>query len=65
MYSWLKMKRMRMVAPRVGAWIEIVDRLTDGNNGYVAPRVGAWIEIGGLGACPQIGIGRSPCGSVD
>ena len=33
------------VAPRVGAWIEIVtpDTLAHGKN--VAPRVGAWIEI--------------------
>ena len=32
------------VAPRVGAWIETVDRTTSPTLYNVAPRVGAWIE---------------------
>ena len=35
------------VAPRVGAWIEIVYNITNSHLLIVAPRVGAWIEIGG------------------
>ena len=35
----------RMVAPRVGAWIEIGRYAPKGRGAYVAPRVGAWIEI--------------------
>ena len=34
-----------MVAPRVGAWIEILKGNLAGALGNVAPRVGAWIEI--------------------
>jgi len=35
------------VAPRVGAWIEIVILFaTKLTKSFVAPRVGAWIEIG-------------------
>ena len=34
-----------IVAPRVGAWIEIEDRRMDSDPNFVAPRVGAWIEI--------------------
>ena len=33
------------VAPRVGAWIEIVNTVKKIVNENVAPRVGAWIEI--------------------
>ena len=33
------------VAPRVGAWIEIMLLTADSINALVAPRVGAWIEI--------------------
>ena len=33
------------VAPRVGAWIEIVSRCSGAAASIVAPRVGAWIEI--------------------
>ena len=33
------------VAPRVGAWIEIICRRCVRVNLMVAPRVGAWIEI--------------------
>ena len=32
------------VAPRVGAWIETVDRESKLTPSIVAPRVGAWIE---------------------
>ena len=34
-----------LVAPRVGAWIEIVIDWTSAKLLRVAPRVGAWIEI--------------------
>ena len=34
-----------LVAPRVGAWIEIFEILFDDTFTFVAPRVGAWIEI--------------------
>ena len=36
---------MYFVAPRVGAWIEIIDDGDLGKLQDVAPRVGAWIEI--------------------
>ena len=36
---------MIKVAPLVGAWIEIYDKLSDGIIELVAPLVGAWIEI--------------------
>ena len=35
---------LRSVAPRVGAWIETVLRMTSAKFLMVAPRVGAWIE---------------------
>ena len=34
------------VAPRVGAWIETLEELSDAETLIVAPRVGAWIETG-------------------
>ena len=34
-----------MVAPLVGAWIEIRCRISPRRSGCVAPLVGAWIEI--------------------
>ena len=34
----------RIVAPRVGAWIETVSPRCSGKTEVVAPRVGAWIE---------------------
>ena len=34
-----------MVAPLVGAWIEIMKTVLSGQNEVVAPLVGAWIEI--------------------
>ena len=37
-------KKPRVVAPRVGAWIETYKSITLGNSLFVAPRVGAWIE---------------------
>ncbi len=33
------------VAPRVGAWIEIIACTSMAQKSFVAPRVGAWIEI--------------------
>ena len=38
-----------VVAPRVGAWIEIQEAKAAFEEGLVAPRVGAWIEIGMTG----------------
>ena len=34
-----------LVAPHVGAWIEIIDGYDPYTNTTVAPHVGAWIEI--------------------
>ena len=34
-----------MVAPLVGAWIEILFLSSEDSVDYVAPLVGAWIEI--------------------
>ena len=36
--------RCKLVAPRVGAWIETVLPEQRGETEWVAPRVGAWIE---------------------
>ena len=35
----------QIVAPRVGAWIEILLTVDEYREYRVAPRVGAWIEI--------------------
>ena len=40
-----KEKYMPLVAPRVGAWIEITLKIISQRSIRVAPRVGAWIEI--------------------
>jgi len=52
----------KMVAPRVGAWIETSFRRLRRWRGGVAPRVGAWIEtvLNGLpdsksGVAPRVG----------
>ncbi len=36
---------LEIVAPRVGAWIEMSYPITCSASSIVAPRVGAWIEI--------------------
>ncbi len=54
-----------MVAPLVGAWIEIFARLSCERKGSVAPLVGAWIEIREKSSKRSIGIRRSSRGSVD
>ena len=41
----------KQVAPRVGAWIEIINDYQIILVGKVAPRVGAWIEISGSVLC--------------
>ena len=38
-------RKQDMVAPLVGAWIEISKRMEKTGDGRVAPLVGAWIEI--------------------
>ena len=54
-----------LVAPLVGAWIEIIESKHKCVSVLVAPLVGAWIEIaqdhGGLSHLRS----RSPRGSVD
>ena len=55
----------RAVAPLAGAWIEILIAPTTLVFSVVAPLAGAWIEILIASAKESIGIGRSPCGSVD
>ena len=37
--------QLTLVAPIVGAWIEIETHSSSGDNAVVAPIVGAWIEI--------------------
>ena len=54
-----------LVAPLVGAWIEIRIRQRLNRIKGVAPLVGAWIEILFLGLYRAIRTSRSPCGSVD
>ena len=54
------------VAPRAGAWIEIVSwYIFILSPRYVAPRAGAWIEISWFCSFRCLRPGRSPCGSVD
>ena len=43
-----------VVAPLVGAWIEIVSRTDGYKYRYVAPLVGAWIEIYEKNIKPEI-----------
>ena len=54
-----------MVAPLVGAWIEILDVLATYKEQIVAPLVGAWIEIVYFLECDVKVYGRSSCRSVD
>ena len=42
---WLHRKRFVLVAPLVGAWIEIYSAYLLPLQSIVAPLVGAWIEI--------------------
>ena len=44
---------LNLVAPRVGAWIEIVWTENPEDVVLVAPRVGAWIEIANAGGDPN------------
>ena len=44
----------QIVAPLVGAWIEIVKKPIVGKILTVAPLVGAWIEIAGKGCCGAV-----------
>ena len=53
------------VAPRAGAWIEIVAAYLAAREADVAPRAGAWIEILGIRFLSKRCHCRSPCGSVD
>ena len=54
-----------VVAPLVGAWIEIMKETKDTLKSQVAPLVGAWIEIWIKFVNCEIDEGRSPRGSVD
>jgi len=40
-----------IVAPHVGAWIEIYGKFAQDLSGIVAPHVGAWIEIDSSKEC--------------
>ncbi|SIT05163.1 hypothetical protein SAMN05421787_11259 [Virgibacillus pantothenticus] len=40
-----------LVAPCIGAWIEIGEFLRSGREGFVAPCIGAWIEIAFSSSC--------------
>ena len=52
----LRLRGLLIVAPLVGAWIEMyVVLLVGGFLQIVAPLVGAWIEIGGVNNnCPAL-----------
>ena len=54
-----------MVAPLVGAWIEIIYGISVRIWGVVAPLVGAWIEMYSLPSNSKCLICRSSRGSVD
>ena len=54
-----------LVAPLVGAWIEILVSTSGVWIVRVAPLVGAWIEILDEDGGAEAITGRSPCGSVD
>ena len=54
-----------MVAPLVGAWIEIMQCIKALSSRYVAPLVGAWIEIYHDRTVFLYEPSRSPRGSVD
>ncbi len=55
----------KVVAPLVGAWIEISVGVKHGVQSVVAPLVGAWIEILIVTVPQSISVCRSPRGSVD
>ena len=54
-----------MVAPLVGAWIEILEATSPTSPIQVAPLVGAWIEIADQHQGDLSALRRSPRGSVD
>ena len=56
---------LQIVAPLVGAWIEIYYLAASGCDNLVAPLVGAWIEIEIIGIRPAMKLRRSSRGSVD
>ena len=55
----------RLVAPRVGAWIETCRYWSNILRLAVAPRVGAWIETTKMNILTQLRTSRTPCGCVD
>ena len=61
----IKDKTVRIVAPLMGAWIEIEMHSSSGNRYPVAPLVGAWIEIKNSSLVNIMFLRRSPRGSVD
>ena len=63
--STISYKCSNLVAPLVGAWIEIPKAIRAVQEVSVAPLVGAWIEMSGTETkCPYF-LSRSPRGSVD
>ena len=62
-YHWL-FDVFGLVAPFVGAWIEIIERSYAGNRPDVAPFAGAWIEMGSPVHSGSL-LRRSLHGSVD
>ena len=65
MRVWIALWFSKLVAPLVGAWIEIDKEFERVMKEAVAPLVGAWIEIFDESSvnCPM--CGRSSRGSVD
>ena len=62
---WVLQDRHRVVAPRVGAWIETSVESMKNHPSCVAPRVGAWIETVEDLRQMQVVKGRAPRGRVD
>ena len=54
-----------LVAPLVGAWIEMYTWIPGPHGQNVAPLVGAWIEIDYVLKSLLLSRSRSPRGSVD
>ena len=59
------MMLLLLVAPHVGAWIEIQKRQQELARRQVAPHVGAWIEIEEMRPALLAAQSRTPRGCVD
>ena len=62
--EWI-LRHCPMVAPFMGAWIEILDRCMELFSPSVAPFMGAWIEIKRMSFAPKWFGRRTLHGCVD